>query len=157
MTTDSPPSTPTSPSNARAAELVQRLRVERDKVLTELSGLADDECRYPAKWASMDRSVNFLLRAFSMHEMDHLQHVQKLLRGRGHEMTEAKLLLARANALRGEMEALLLGLTDEELEATGPNEGDWPVSRLAEHLIDVDRTYLQSVRDGLAAGRSAAG
>lgn len=146
-----PPSPQAAGSSARAAELVRQLRVQRDEMLTELTRIADEQCRASAEWGGTSRTVNFVLRAFASHEMDHLQHVQKLLRGRGHQMTEAKLLLTRAQALRGETEALLLSLSDEEIDATGPAEGDWPVSRLAEHLVDVDRTYLQSIRQGIAA------
>ena len=141
---------------SRAAEAVQLLRAQRDEVLTELGRLADDDCRYPATWAGVNRSVNFLLRAFSLHEIDHLQHLQKLLRARGRNLSEAQLLLAKAQALRGELEALVLSLSDEAFEASGPDEGDWSVRQLVDHLRQTDATYLRDAREALARGRAGA-
>jgi hypothetical protein len=140
-------------TNLRAQALVQRLRGQRDEILTELSALTDAECRLPAEWSATQRTVNFVLRAYAGHEMDHLQHAERLLRARGRNLSEAQLLLKRVQALRGEMEALILSLSDEELAATGPGESDWSIQHLAEHLYSVDTTYLASIRTGLAEGK----
>jgi hypothetical protein len=152
MATDS---TDLSAPNPGAQALVQRLRSQRDEVLTELAQLTDAECRLPAAWGGTQRTVNFLLRAYSTHEMDHLQHAERLLRARGRTFSEAQLLLKRMQALRGEMEALLLSLSDEELDATGPEADDWSIRRLAEHLLSVDAGYLRDVRAGLAEANGA--
>ncbi len=142
-------------SGSRAAVLaaLQQLRAQRDEAFQELARLTEQECRYPATWGNAQRSVNFLLRAYALHEIDHLQHTQRLLRSRGYQLGEAQLILMKAQALRGELEAILLGLADEEFEAPGPEEGDWSIRQLVEHLQATDRAYLESVRKGLAAGR----
>lgn len=132
-------------AGAKAKEAVQALRAQRDETLGELLELSDEECGYVAQWAGTDRTINFLLRAYAFHEIDHLQHVTRLLRGRNRHLSEAQLLLARAQALRGEMEAVLLSLSDEEFEAEGP-DGGWSGAKVAEHLVQTDRTYLANAR-----------
>lgn len=140
---------PSSASSSAARAAVEQLRQQRDEVLVELAQLTEQECRLPATWANTQRTVNFLLRAFSLHEIDHLQHVTRLLRDRGVAPGEAHLILLKAQALRGEMEALLLGLTDEEFEAAGPGDA-WSARQVVEHLANTDRNYLNNVRKALA-------
>lgn len=135
---------------------MEALRAERDVVLGELGALADRELRYPATWANIPRTMNFLLRSFALHEIDHLQHVQRLLRERGVQLSEAQLILMKAQALRGEMEGLLLTLTDEQFEAAGPGDS-WSAQQLVEHLGNTDRQYLANARKALEEGRSGDG
>lgn len=139
-----------------ALEAVQQLRAQREEIVRELSQLSDADCRYPAQWAGITRTVNFLLRAFSLHDLDHGQHLQRLLAARGHQFGEAQLLLAKAHGLRAELEALLLSLSDEEFEATGPGPDDWSARQLVEHLTQIDARYRQNTRLGVEQGRSGA-
>jgi hypothetical protein len=128
---------------------VAQLRTERDETLRSLLSLAEPDCRLPARWAGTDRTVNFLLRQFSGHQLDHLQHLQKLLRDRGRSSTEAEILLGKAHALQGEIEAIVLSLSDEELTETGPNDGDWSAQRIVEHLGEVERGYREEIRSSV--------
>lgn len=144
-----------APGNAKAQALVAQMRATRDEVVGELSALSEADCQYPAPWGGVTRKVNFMLRAFSLHELDHLQHVQRLLRGRGRHLSEAQLLLVKAQALRGELEAMILGLSDEELDATGPGE-DWSVRQVVEHVVSTDRKYLSDTLGAVQAGRAGA-
>lgn len=143
----------TTATNTHARDLVQEMRAVRDEALGELGQLTEAELRYPSKWANVTRHVNFSIRAFALHEIDHLQHVIRLLRGRGVELSEAQLMLMKVQALRGEIEGLLLTLTDEQVEAEGPDSG-WSVRQVAEHMAETDRTYLRNVRTALEAGRA---
>src|SRR5215469_7450828 len=93
---------------ATPLETVQRLARQREEIVLELAQLTESDCRAPAEWAGVKRNVNFLLRMFSLHELDHLQHLHKLLTARGRHFNEPEILLAKAQALRGELVALLL-------------------------------------------------
>jgi hypothetical protein len=132
-----------------AEAAIAKLRTERDETLRTLLGISEEDCRLPAKWAGTDRSVNFLLRHLTSHQLDHLQHLQKLLRGREHSLTEPQILLMKAHALQGELEALLLSLSDEDFTKEGPNEGDWSAQRLAEHLAEIERGYREEMRTSI--------
>ena len=139
-----------------ASNAVAKLKQERDETLRRLLPLAESDCRYPAKWAGTDRSVNFLLRAFSLHQLDHLQHAHKLLRDRGWSLTEPQILLIKAQALLGELEALFLSLSDDEFIQAGPNEGDWSAQQMVEHLAAVERAYREEIFRAVEQGRAGA-
>lgn len=139
-----------------AETAVAKLRDEREETLRRLLTLAESDCRYPAKWAGTDRSVNFLLRAFSLHQLDHLQHAQKLLRDRGWTFIEPQILLMKAQALLGELEALFLSLSDDDFTKPGPNEADWSAQQMVQHLAEVERAYREEILRAVEQGRSEA-
>jgi hypothetical protein len=138
-----------------AMDTVQQLTQSREQIVRELAQLSEADCRYPAQWAGVQRNVNFLLRAFSLHELDHLQHLHKLLAARGRGFSEAQILLSKAQALRGELEALLLSLSDEEFDAPGQGPDDWSIRQLVEHLAKIDETYANNIRASVEQGRAS--
>jgi hypothetical protein len=138
-----------------ALDSVQQVARERERILRELASLSEADCKVPAHWGGGQRTVSFLLRAYSLHELDHLQHLHKLLRGRGRHFSEAEILLSKAQALRGEVMALLLSLSDEEFDATGPEADDWSARQIVEHLGEVDARYAGNIRAALEASRGA--
>jgi hypothetical protein len=85
---------------SRAEAAIAKLRNERDETLRTLLSLPEPSCRLPARWAGTDRTVNFLLRMFTSHQMDHMQQLQKMLRDREHTLTEPQVLLMRAQAMQ---------------------------------------------------------
>jgi hypothetical protein len=137
-----------------AIDSIKQVTQERERIVRELSRLSDADCRYPAPWGGTQRTVNFLLRAFSLHELDHLQHLHKLLAARGRGFSEAQMLLSKAQALRGEVEGLLLSLSDEEFDAPGAGADDWSIRQLVEHLAKVDASYAETIRTSVEQGRS---
>jgi hypothetical protein len=137
-------------------DTVQQLTRQREGIVQELAQLSEADCRYPAPWGGIQRNVNFLLRAFSLHELDHLQHLNKLLAARGRHFSEPQILLSKAEALRGELVALLLSLSDEEFDAPGASPDDWTVRQLVEHLMQIDSNYARTIRESVEAGRAAA-
>ncbi|MBM2811992.1 MAG: hypothetical protein HW416_2751 [Chloroflexi bacterium] len=141
----------------RAESAIARLRSERDTTLRSLSSLPEPACKLPARWAGTDRTVNFLLRMFTAHQMDHMQQLQKMLRDRQHTMTEPQLLLMRAQAIQGELEALVLGLSEDEFTQAGQNEDDWSVERLVEHVAEVERNYRTEILRAVEQARVSGG
>jgi hypothetical protein len=134
-------------------DTVQQLTRQREQIVRELAQLSEADCKAPAEWAGIQRNVNFLLRAFSLHELDHIQHLHKLLAARGRHFNEPQVLLSKAQALRGELVALLLSLSDEEFDAGGPNPEDWSPRQLVEHLTQVDARYADNVRKAVQTAR----
>jgi hypothetical protein len=141
---------------ALAEAAVAKLREEREQTLRELLALSEGECRYPARWGGMDRTVNFVLRAFSLHLLDHIQHAMKLMRDRGQTLTEPQILLMKSQALMGEFETMLLALSDEEFARGGPNDGDWPAQKILEHVAETERGYREEILRAVRAGREQA-
>lgn len=139
-----------------AEATVAKLRAEREETLRQLLSLGEAECRYPARWAGTDRTVNFMLRAFSLHLLDHLQHIQKVLRDRGHSLTEPQMLLMKSQALMAEFETIALSLSDAEFTEKGSDEDDWSIQQLVEHVAGVERNYRQEILRAVEAGRAQA-
>ena len=144
----------TAPANT-AFGTIQLLARQREDIVRELAQLSETDCRAPAQWAGIQRNVNFLLRAFSLHELDHLQHLQKLVAARGRSFNEPQLLLAKAQALRGELLSLLLSLSDEEFDTGGPGADDWSPRQIVEHLLEVDAGYANNIRNAVAVSAGA--
>jgi hypothetical protein len=136
-------------------DAVQQLARQREEIVREFSQLTEADCRAPAQWGGIQRNVNFLLRAFSLHELDHLQHLHKLLAARGVHFSEPQILLSKAQALRAELMALVLSLSDEEFDQAGPGHEDWSVHQLIEHLQAIDAGYADNIRKSAAAAREA--
>jgi hypothetical protein len=137
-------------TQGRAAAAVAELQVERAETLRQLLRLSDEDCGRRVEWWGRSQTVNQRLRAFTGHAHDHFQHLHRLLQARGRPITEAQLLLMRANAAMAEFEALVLSLDDTEFEATGPVEGDWSAAQILEHVINNEREYRESIVSGLA-------
>lgn len=138
-------------TRGRAAAAVAELQAERAETLRQLLPLTDEQCGRRVEWWGRPQTVNQRLRAFTGHAHDHFQHLHRLLQARGRPITEAELLLMRANAAQAEFEALVLALDDAEFEATGPVEGDWSAAQILEHVINNEREYRESIVSGLAA------
>jgi hypothetical protein len=136
------------PSRAEAA--ITRLQTERSATLRLLLRLPDSECSRPVIWWGREQRVNQRLRAFSGHALDHYQHLIRLLQARGRQLTEAQLLLMKANAALAEFEAMVLALSDEEFLADGPVEGDWSAAQVVEHVIEKEREYRENIAGALA-------
>ena len=60
-------------------------------------------------------------------------------------MTEAQLLLMKAEAAQAEFSALVRSLSDAEFAQTGPNEGDWSAAQILEHVINNERKYREAI------------
>jgi hypothetical protein len=143
-------------THGRAAAAVAELQAERGETLRQLLPLTDAACGQRVEWWGRSQTVNQRLRAFTGHAHDHFQHLHRLLQARGRPITEAQLLLMRANAAMAEFEALVLSLDDAEFEATGPQEGDWSASQILAHVIGNERDYRESIVTGLAASDDGA-
>lgn len=133
-----------------AEEAIDELRAERRETLRSLLPLTDEQCATKVPSEGRYQSVNQVLRAFTSHELDHFQHLIRLLEARGRRFSEAELLLMKAHAALAEFEILVLSLTDDELDAVGPNEGDWSARQVLAHVIGNERKYRTRILSGLA-------
>lgn len=132
-----------------AEQAVDELRAERRETLRSLLPLTDEQCATRVPSEGRLQSVNQVLRAFTSHELDHFQHLVRLLEARGRHFTEAELLLMKAHAALAEFEVLVLSLTDEEIDAVGPNDGDWSARQVLAHVIGNEQKYRQRILSGL--------
>jgi Mycothiol maleylpyruvate isomerase N-terminal domain len=137
-------------SLGQAEQAIAVLREERAKSLRTLLSIPDEACATRVEFWGRKQTINQRLRAFTGHADDHFQHLHRLLQARGHQFTEAQLLMMKAHAALAEFEVLVLSLDDQEFDAPGPNEGDWSARQVLEHVIDNEREYRENILAGLA-------
>lgn len=133
------------------AETVARWRAVRDASIAALDGLSEEDLQRKTTWRGIERNVNFLVRQYGMHDLDHIGHVSKLLARQGRQQTEARVLLAKMQALHGELEGLVLGLTDEEL-TRDPGDGEWSIAHIIDHLAESESRFTKRIVEIVAAG-----
>ena len=121
----------------RSERAVAELEAERGQTLRTLLGIDEAACRTPMEWYGRRQSVGHMLRQFTSHSLDHFQHLHRLLQARGRTITEAQLLLMKAEAAQAEFTALVRSLSDTEFAAGGPNDGDWSAEQIVGRELDV--------------------
>ena len=131
-----------------AEQAAARLAAERTLTLRSLLDLTDEECARPTEYEGRPQRTGRMLRNFTSHSLDHFQHLHRLLQARGRTLTEAQLLLMKAEAAQAEFTALLRSLSDAEFTQTGPNEGDWSASQILDHVMDNERKYRETILKG---------
>ena len=139
---------------AKAEAAVAKLTAERTRTLAALLGMSDEDCAKQATWEGRPQRIGRMLRNYTSHTLDHFQHLHRLLQARGRTMTEAQLLLMKAEAAQAELTALLRSLSDEEFEATGPVEGDWSARQILDHVTKNEVGYREAILGGLGRGPS---
>jgi hypothetical protein len=129
----------------RAEQAVGKLRAERDETLRKLLDWKDEDCHMKVPWYGRETTVGHMLRNFTSHELDHFQHLHRLMAARGQQLSEANLLLMKAQAALAEFEVMAMSLSDEEFERPGPKEGDWSAAQVVEHVIEQERVYRDAI------------
>jgi len=128
--------------------LLHEMREARQSLHRRLAGVNEEEMELPTEWHDRQVTVRFMFYRLLAHEMDHTVHLVKTLRGLGYIQTEAQLILQKLATTRGELEGLLIGLPDSELDKL-PGEGHWSVRQVVGHVREVEETYLQVVEAAL--------
>jgi hypothetical protein len=129
----------------RAEQAVAKLTAERDQTLRDLLDWKDEDCHKKVAWYGRETTVGHMFRNFAGHELDHFQHLHRLMEARGQHLSEANLLFMKAQAVLAEFQVMALSLSDEEFERPGPNEGDWSAAQVVEHVIEQERMYRAAV------------
>ena len=104
----------------------------------------------PVQMRDRQVTVRFMFYRLIGHEVEHTVQMVKTLNGIGKFQTEAQLILSRLQSARGELEGLLLGLEDGDLDRV-PAEGEWSPREVLEHIIQVEESYTKRVADALAS------
>ena len=131
------------------SDIVGELRASRAELQQKLSGVTEEQMLTTiSRQQGGDVNVRFYFYRFIAHEAEHTVHLIKTLAGLGMKQSEAQLILRNLQAARGELEGLLLGLSDEDLDRV-PAEGEWAPRRVLEHIIETEKSYSSRVADAL--------
>ena len=133
---------------AKVTEVLEQMRASRQHILERLQGVAEKQMLAEAEWSQRQVTVRFMFYRLITHEVEHTVHLLKTLDSLGIAQGEAELILRRLQATRGELEGLLVGLSDEELDRVP--EGEWSVRQVLEHITDTEERYSQRIVDALS-------
>jgi hypothetical protein len=129
--------------------IVDDLRASRAELQEKLFGVTDEQMltNIPRQQGG-DVNVRFYFYRLIAHEAEHTVHLIKTLAGLNINQNEGQLILRNLQAARGELEGLLLGLSDEDLDRA-PSADDWAPRRVLEHIIETEKIYGGRVADAL--------
>jgi len=130
-------------------KIVDELRVSRAGLHEKLSGVTEEQMLTTIpRQQEGDVNVRFYFYRLIAHEAEHTVHLIKTLAGLDINQSEAQLILRNLQAARGELEGLLLGLSDEDLDRA-PSADEWAPRRVLEHIIETEKNYGDRVAGAL--------
>ena len=130
-------------------KIVDELRVSRAGLQEKLSGVTEEQMLTTIpRQQEGDVNVRFYFYRLIAHEAEHTVHLIKTLAGLDINQSEAQLILRNLQAARGELEGLLLGLSDEDLDRA-PSADEWAPRRVLEHIIETEKNYGNRVAGAL--------
>ena len=133
---------------ATRAEILSRLRDSMDLVNRQLERVTEEQMTESVTWHEAQFNVRFMFYRILAHEVEHTVHLIKTLGALGVAQSEAQVILSKIQASQGELEGLVVGLSDEDLDRS-PGEGEWSPRQVLEHVIDVQGRYTQRVVEAL--------
>ncbi len=136
------------------AEMLETLRENRRRVLELLQDVADEQMLVTSKWRDRTVDVRFFFYRLVAHQVEHTVHLSKTLHGLGVAQSEAGLILSNIQAARGELEGMLVGLTDEDLDRV-PAEGEWPARKVLEHIMEAEESYTRRIENALEDSKTS--
>ena len=136
---------------AKLSEMLERMRTTRSQVQGHLAGITDEQMLAPATWGQREVNVRFFLYRLIAHEVEHTVHLVKVLHALGRAQSEAQLILGRLQTARGELEGLLVGLSDEELDRVPVEGEEWSPRQVLEHIVEGEESYARRVEQALTA------
>lgn len=134
---------------AKVTEVLEQMRASRQHILEKLQGVAEEQMLTDAEYAHRQVTVRFMFYRLITHEVEHTVHLLKTLDSLGIAQSEAELILRRLQATRGELEGLLVGLSDEELDQV-PAEGEWSARQVLEHITTTEERYSERILDAFS-------
>ena len=129
---------------ATVEEMRSKLRASQDQVEAKLASVPVEQMELPVPRRQQPANVRAMFYRLYTHEVEHTTQMIKTLAALGLAQSEAQLILRKIWTSQGELEGLLAGLSDEDLNRT-PSEGEWSPCQVLEHIIKVHETYTGQI------------
>ena len=135
-------------------EMVEKLRASRARLQEHLIGVKEEQMTLPVA-GRVPRTVRAMFYLLISHEAEHTVQLVKTLAALGIAQSEAQLILHSLQRSRGELEGLLLGLTDEDMDRA-PAEGEWPPRKVLEHIIEDEVVFGNRIKEAIQQSETKA-
>jgi uncharacterized damage-inducible protein DinB len=118
--------------------------------------LTDPDLDRPWKWREYEEGVRFaFFRTYEqLSELSAHLEVERV--ASPHPLTVAQRILGQYHAATLDLQAVLLGVTDE-VAAQAPAEGEWSLRHALAHIIQTDRGFFANINYGLERARTGDG
>ena len=130
-------------------DMLARLRSSLDETIGKLEDVEEEQMLLTIPSSRASNNVRQIFYRLLGHEYEHTVHMVKALTGLGVEQTEAQLILSRIRSAQGQLEGLLVGLSDEDLDRSHA-DGEWTPRQVIEHIIEVHQMYSRGILEALA-------
>lgn len=129
-------------------QMTRQMHSDCEKVLFRLVQLTDEDLTKatPHEWAP---TVERLITIEGHHSRDHAQQIADKREALGLEQTRVQKLVAEVAASQGELDAALVGLSDEDLESV-PEGQTWSLGQALEHVSGSYSWFLSEIEKAIA-------
>ncbi len=134
------------------ADMLKLMRAKHDDLNDRLEKVPESRMGDMGAWGQRQMPIRTMFYQLMSHEVEHTVHAVKTLRDLGIAPMEAKLILGRLQEARGQLEGLLVGLSDEDLDRTP--DGEWSMRQVLEHFMETEDTYVNRIEQALTESPS---
>ncbi|MDA0988690.1 MAG: DinB family protein [Chloroflexi bacterium] len=129
------------------ADMLKLMRAKHDNLNARLASVPESRMGDMGAWGQRQMPIRTMFYQLMNHEIEHTVHAVKTLRDLGIAPMEAKLILGRLQEARGQLEGLLVGLSDEDLNRAP--DGEWSMRQVLEHFMETEDTYVNRIEQAL--------
>ncbi len=129
--------------------LLAEIRTARLESLQYLTPVPESDFALPTDLPRWDEVRRVLLR-LGEHMREHVNQLEGARTDLGRHRTMPQRMLAEAELSYGKLLAATVGLNDADLDVE-PNPEQWSIRTVLEHILTVERKYLQAVQEAHTA------
>ncbi|MDP7578049.1 MAG: DinB family protein [SAR202 cluster bacterium] len=126
--------------------LLEKMSEQRRKTQDRVREVTEEQMLAKAHYGDREVNARFFFYRLVTHQVEHTVHLTKTLQALNIAQSEAELILKNLQAASGELEGILVGLSDEDLDKI-PREGDWSVRKVLEHILEGEESYGRQIEE----------
>ena len=130
-------------------DILAQMRAKHDALNEKLAQIPESRMGETGAWGDRPMPIRTMFLQMVGHDVEHTVQAIKTRRDLGMPQTEAQLTLASLQEVRGQLEGLLIGLSDEDLDKAP--EGEWSIRQVLEHFVQTEDFYSSRIDQALAS------
>ena len=120
-------------------KIINELREKQDALIQQVNAIPESRMGDMALFGQREMPIRAMFYQLVAHDVEHTVHAAKTLRDIGKAPTEAQLILGLLQEAEARLEALLVGLSDQDIDTSV--EGEWSIRQVLEHVINAKSNY----------------
>ena len=129
------------------ADILAEMRAKHDALNEKLSQIPEGRLDERGDWIDRQIPIRQMMLQMVGHDLEHTVQAIKIRRDLGMPQTEPQMLLSDLQQVRGQLEGLLIGLSDEDLDRA--QEGEWSIRQTLEHFMSTEEFYSSRIDKAL--------